>query len=41
MTYNAWRLTRPRVLPPYSSGESWVIHTWWARIPPQTEPSPR
>jgi len=31
MAYNAWRLARPDVVPPYSPGESWAIHTWWAR----------
>ncbi len=41
MAYNAWRLARPEALPPYSPGESWVIGTWWARLPPQTEPSRR
>lgn len=41
MAYNAWRLAKPDVVPPYSPGETWVIDTWWARIPPQTEPSPR
>lgn len=41
MAYNAWRLARPEALPPYSSGETWVIGTWWARLPPQTEPSRR
>ena len=38
MAYNAWRLAKPATVPPYSSGESWVIDTWWARIPPQTAP---
>ncbi|WCM91529.1 extracellular solute-binding protein [Acidovorax sp. NCPPB 2350] len=41
MVYNAWRLQRPDVLPPYSGGETWAIDTWWARMPPQTEPSPK
>ena len=36
MAYNAWRLEHPRVVPPYSNGESWVIDTWWARLPPLT-----
>ncbi|MBY0411757.1 MAG: ABC transporter substrate-binding protein, partial [Burkholderiaceae bacterium] len=41
MAYNAWRIARPEVLPPYSSGETWVIDTWWAKQPPQTQPSSR
>ncbi len=41
MAYNAWRLAKPSVVPPYSPGETWVIDTWWARTPPQTAPSPR
>ena len=36
MAYNAWRLERPQVVPPYSSGEAWVIDSWWARMPPWT-----
>jgi microcin C transport system substrate-binding protein len=31
VAYNAWRLARPELVPPYSPGESWAIHTWWAR----------
>ncbi|WP_342617620.1 extracellular solute-binding protein [Rhodoferax sp. GW822-FHT02A01] len=31
MAYNAWRLAKPDVLPPYSPGETWAIDTWWAR----------
>lgn len=31
MAYNAWRLARPAQVPPYSSGETWVMDTWWAR----------
>lgn len=31
MAYNAWRLERPQVLPPYSNGEGWVMDTWWAK----------
>jgi len=30
MAYNAWRLQRPDVVPPYSPGELWAIGTWWA-----------
>lgn len=33
MAYNAWRLAVPSVVPPYSSGEGWVMDTWWARSP--------
>ena len=36
MAYNAWRLEHPPVIPPYSSGEGWVMDTWWARMPPLT-----
>lgn len=36
MAYNAWRLEHPKVIPPYSSGEGWVMDTWWARMPPLT-----
>ncbi|MCB1978436.1 MAG: extracellular solute-binding protein [Burkholderiaceae bacterium] len=32
MAYNAWRLAKPEVVPPYSPGETWVIDTWWARV---------
>ncbi len=31
MAYNAWRLERPAVLPPYSPGEMWAVWTWWAK----------
>ena len=31
MAYNAWRLAKPDVVPPYSPGETWVIDTWWAK----------
>ena len=33
MVYNAWRLARPQVVPPYSPGEMWVVDTWWAQNP--------
>ena len=33
MAYNAWRLARPEVLPPYSPGEMWAVQTWWSREP--------
>ncbi|MEZ5717842.1 MAG: ABC transporter substrate-binding protein [Burkholderiaceae bacterium] len=39
MAYNAWRLVRPAVLPPYSPGETWVINTWWAKLPAPTLPT--
>ena len=31
MAYNAWRLAMPSVLPPYSTGEDWVLQTWWSK----------
>lgn len=31
MAYNAWRLERPKDMPPYASGEGWAIDTWWAK----------
>jgi len=31
MAFNDRRLGRPGQVPPYSSGEGWVINTWWAR----------
>ena len=31
IAYNAWRLARPATMPPYSTGESWAIETWWAK----------
>lgn len=40
MVYDSWRLVRPAVVPPYAPGETWVINTWWARIPPRTAPAP-
>ncbi len=30
MVYNAWHLSKPDAMPPYSPGESWAIETWWA-----------
>ena len=33
MVYDAWRLAKPEVVPPYSPGEMWVVDTWWARKP--------
>ena len=32
MAYNAWRLHKPKVTPPYFRGEAWAIDAWWARI---------
>ena len=32
MAYNAWRLQKPKVTPPYFRGEAWAIDAWWARI---------
>lgn len=31
MVYNQTRLALPGAMPPYSNGETWAIHTWWAR----------
>ncbi|MCL1960926.1 MAG: extracellular solute-binding protein [Desulfovibrionaceae bacterium] len=31
MVYNAWRLERPPVTPPYSPGEMWAVDMWWAK----------
>jgi microcin C transport system substrate-binding protein len=32
MAFNAWRLARPAgPMPPYATGETWAIDTWWAR----------
>ncbi len=31
MVYNAWRLDRPKDMPPYASGEDWAIDTWWSK----------
>ena len=39
MAYNAWRLAKPDMVPPYSPGETWVINTWWAKRPAQTTPT--
>lgn len=33
MAYNAWRLGRPKDMPPYAAGETWAIDTWWALDP--------
>ena len=30
LAYNAWRLDKPAVTPPYFRGETWAIETWWA-----------
>jgi microcin C transport system substrate-binding protein len=35
MAYNAWRLARPKDMPPYAAGETWAIDTWWAQPPRQ------
>ena len=32
MAYNAHRLQKPKVTPPYFRGEAWAIDAWWARI---------
>ena len=31
MAYNAWRLQKPAVTPPYFRGEVWAIDVWWAK----------
>ena len=31
IVYNAWRLEKPKGMPPYSPGEAWAIDTWWAK----------
>lgn len=32
MAFNAWRLARPAgPMPPYATGETWAIDTWWAK----------
>jgi len=31
IAYNAWRLAYKAPMPPYASGEDWVMTTWWAR----------
>lgn len=31
MAFNQRRLARPDSMPPYVTGESWAIFTWWAR----------
>jgi microcin C transport system substrate-binding protein len=31
IAYNARRLGRPEAMPPYASGETWAIDTWWAQ----------
>lgn len=35
MAYNAWRLALPATVPPYTSGEGWVMDTWWAKPAPE------
>ena len=37
MAYNAHRLQKPEVTPPYFRGEAWAIDAWWAIVPPKTE----
>ncbi|MDR2154830.1 MAG: extracellular solute-binding protein [Burkholderiaceae bacterium] len=31
MVYNAWRLQKPEVTPPYFQGVTWAMETWWAK----------
>ena len=33
MVYNDWNLTVPPVQPAYSTGEDWVLQTWWSKKP--------
>ena len=33
LAYNAWRLAKPDVVPPYFRGETWAVDTWWAKTP--------
>ena len=35
MAYNAWRLQKPEVTPPYFRGEAWAIDAWWAKRAPR------
>jgi microcin C transport system substrate-binding protein len=38
IAFNDWRLVAPATNPPYAPGEIWAIDTWWARLPPKTQP---
>jgi microcin C transport system substrate-binding protein len=41
LAYNAWRLDKPATMPPYASGETWAIDTWWAKpSPPSSSAAP-
>ena len=31
MVYNDWRVAKPSNMPPYASGETWAIDTWWSK----------
>jgi microcin C transport system substrate-binding protein len=31
LAYNAWRLQKPEVTPPYFQGVTWAMDTWWAK----------
>ncbi len=33
IAYNAWKLDKPKDMPPYAQGEAWAIDTWWSRKP--------
>ena len=33
MVYNDWNLAVPPVQPAYSTGEDWVLQTWWSKKP--------
>ena len=31
LAFNDWRLAQPPSMPPYASGETWAMDTWWAK----------
>jgi microcin C transport system substrate-binding protein len=31
IVYNDWRVAKPSNMPPYASGETWAIDTWWSK----------
>lgn len=31
IVFNSWRVVKPEAMPPYASGETWAIDTWWAK----------
>ena len=40
IVYNAWRVEKPKDMPPYSPGEAWAIDTWWSKSP-SPAPAPK